>query len=138
MTQLENIINGYDSVADDYTKHFLNELEKKHFDRLLLSAFTHETLSKGKLIDLGCGPGQATGFIHDCGLTDIMGVDISINMILNAKKHYPKLEFQVGDILDLHFEDNSFGSAIALYSMIHFDVDELKVAFKETFRILKP
>lgn len=63
-------------------------------DRILLKTFASENLNKGKLVDLGCGPGQTTKYLSECGLTDLLGVDISIEMITIAKKVNPHLNFE--------------------------------------------
>ena len=41
-------------------------------------------------------------------------------------------------MLDLHYPDNSFGGAVAFYSIVHFDYDQVRSAFKEINRILTP
>jgi len=93
-------------------------------------------LNRGKLIDLGCGPGQTTKYLSDCGLTDILGIDISPQMITVAKNINPQLHFDTADILNLKYPDKFFSSAIAFYSIVHFDYGQIKSAFKEIKRVL--
>jgi SAM-dependent methyltransferase len=134
----QNIIECYNKTAKNYAEAFSNELNKKHLDRILLKCFVDENINKGKLIDLGCGPGQTTKFIADQELTDIIGVDISGEMIRVATKINPHLRFETGDILNLKYPDRTFGSAIAFYSIVHFDHEQIRIAFKEVNRILIP
>jgi ubiquinone/menaquinone biosynthesis C-methylase UbiE len=101
-----------------------------------LKAFASENIGKGKLIDLGCGPGQTTKFLFDCGFADIIGVDISSEMVTAARNINPHLNLEKADILNLNYPDNSFGSAIAFYSIVHFDYEQLKTAFREIKRVL--
>ncbi len=136
MQPQEDIINCYDKTAKNYADKFIDELSKKHFDRILLQSFAFENMNRGKLVDLGCGPGQTTKYLYDCGLTDIVGTDISPEMIRVAKNINPELAFETADILWLKYPDNFFGSAVAFYSIVHFNYDQVKTAFKEIKRVL--
>ena len=137
MQELKNIIDCYDKIAKNYADKFLNELNHKHLDRVLLRTFASENHNKGRLIDLGCGPGQTTKYLCDCGMTDILGVDISSQMVTCAQTINPHIHFETADILDLKYPSNFFGSAIAFYSIVHFDYTQIKIAFKQIQRILK-
>jgi SAM-dependent methyltransferase len=136
MQEQKNIIECYDKTAKNYADKYIDELSKKHFDRMLLKSFASENSNKGKLIDLGCGPGQTTKYLSGCGLTDLVGVDISPAMVTVAKSIHPMLNFETADILNLKYPDKTFGSAIAFYSIVHFDYEQVKIAFKEIKRIL--
>lgn len=136
MQEQKDIIDCYDKTAKNYADKFMDELKHKHLDRILLKSFASENCDKGKLIDLGCGPGQTTKYVCECGLTDILGVDISPNMVTVAKNINPQLNFETADILSLKYPDRFFASAIAFYSIVHFDYGQIKTAFKEIKRVL--
>ncbi|MBK8980829.1 MAG: class I SAM-dependent methyltransferase [Ignavibacteria bacterium] len=136
MQDQKNIIDCYDRTAENYADKFIDELSHKRLDRILLSSFAAENMNSGKLIDLGCGPGQTTKYLYDCGMTDILGVDISAKMIKAAKKINPKVSFETADMLNLKYPEKSFGSAVAIYSIVHFDLGHVKKAFREISRIL--
>ncbi len=137
MQDIKNIIDCYDKTAENYAEKFYDELTNKHLDRILLSSFATENKDNGTLIDLGCGPGQTTKFLYDSGMTDILGADISPNMVKAAKKINPQINFETADMLNLKYPDKSFGSAAAFYSIVHFDIDQVKKAFSEINRTLK-
>jgi SAM-dependent methyltransferase len=132
-----NIIDCYNKTAENYAGKFIDELNKKHFDRLLLQAFASENKAKGRMLDLGCGPGQTTRYLADAGIKDITGTDLAPRMIEVAKKINPKLAFETADMLSLSYADASFGSAIAFYAIVHFDYNQLETAFSEVKRVLK-
>jgi len=134
----ENIINCYNTTAGAYAAALFNELAHKPLDRLLLKQFAEENKNKGKMIDLGCGPGQTTRFLADSGVKDIIGTDLSAGMIEKAKELSPDLQFQIADMLKLDFPDGSFASAVAFYAIVHFDAEQLNTAFHEVYRVLKP
>src|SRR5689334_18860322 len=129
MNKLTDIIDCYNKSAKNYADKFIDELDKKHFDQLLLKAFASENADKGPCIDLGCGPGQTTKFLSEHGLGKITGTDLSPEMIQVAKSINPHLSFETANMLSLQYPDNSFSSAIAFYAIVHFSPDEIKKAF---------
>lgn len=133
-----NIIQCYNNTAAEYAARYMNELAHKPLDRLLLQSFATDNKNNGTLIDLGCGPGQTTRFLADAGLTDILGTDLSSGMIDAAKQLHPSIRFETADMLSLQYDDNSFGSALAFYAIVHFTEDQVKKAFAEINRVLKP
>ncbi len=137
MQTQNNIIECYNKTAKNYADKFIDELSKKHLDRILLKSFALENLENGKLIDLGCGPGQTTKYLFDCGVTDIIGTDISTEMINVAKNINSQIPFETADILSLQYPDNYFGSATAFYSIVHFEYNGIIKAFREIKRVLK-
>lgn len=136
MQDTKDVLYCYNKTADRYADQFMDELNGKHLDRILLKAFAATNFQSGRTIDLGCGPGQTTKFLADCGMTDIVGTDLSPEMITVAKRRNPQLHFETADMLNLPYKDASFGSAIAFYAVVHFDEEQMKKAFKEVARIL--
>jgi ubiquinone/menaquinone biosynthesis C-methylase UbiE len=132
------IKKSYDVVADAYAAELFDELSHKPLDRLLLKQFASENKDKGKMIDLGCGPGQTTRFLADNGAKDILGTDLSAGMIAKAQELSPHLQFQTADMLKLDLPDTSFASAVAFYAIVHFNMQQLAMAFGEIHRILQP
>ncbi len=136
MQEQFNIIDCYNKTAENYAEKFINELDYKNFDRIILKAFGEQNKDKGKIIDLGCGPGQTTKFLYENGIQNIIGTDLSTEMIKVALKYNPKIEFEQADLLQLKYSDNSFGSAIAFYSIVNFDYEQVKKVLQEVKRIL--
>ena len=137
MQSKEKIINCYNRVANNYAAERSDELSNKHFDRLLLKEFALVNKDKGLCADFGCGPGQTTKFLYDHGLKEIIGVDISSGMIEAARRLFPKIRFESGDLLKLTYASNYFGSALAFYAIVHFTSDQIKIAFREVNRVMK-
>ena len=91
-------------------------------------------ISTGKVLDLGCGRGWATDYIHKdnyIGTTDIefhkhylQGFNIIIHRITSDNK--------------LPFENNQFDNIIASHIIEHLDKQEVNNAMKEIKRVLKP
>lgn len=137
MSEEKDIIGCYNKTATSYAKKFMGELTHKHFDKLLLDAFALENAANGKFLDLGCGPGQTTQYLWSRDAVDIIGIDISPNMISVARSLNPQLHFEVADILSLPYAAGTFASAIAFYSIVHFGYEKLAPAFREIRRVLQ-
>lgn len=137
MNDNKNIIDCYDKTARAYAAKFMDELDKKHLDRILLKAFADENRPSGTFLDLGCGPGQTTQFMYDYGITDIIGTDISPAMIQTAKEINPAIHFEVADMLNLHYPDQTFAAALAFYAVVHFTSEQLARSLQEVKRVLK-
>lgn len=131
-------VNAYNQVATKYADKFINELDGKPMDRLLLTALAERNKDKGAILDMGCGPGQTIRFLADAGCENITGTDLSPAMVATAKTLHPQLNFEVADMLKLQYAGNSFTAALAFYAIVHFDYPEVKTAFEQINRVLKP
>lgn len=136
MQEQKSVIECYDKTAYKYSEKFSSEFEWKHFDALILKAFSQQNKVKGRLIDLGCGPGQTTKFLFNIGFTNILGTDLSTEMVKVASNQKPNVKFEVADMLQLNYASGSFGSAVAFYAIVHFDYNQVIIAFQEINRIL--
>ncbi len=134
----QNVADAYNKTAANYVLKYGDELKGKHLDRLLLQAFAMSNRHKGRMIDLGCGPGQTTRYLADCTVTDLLGTDLSEEMVKVAGGTHEDISFEVADMLALPYSDGAFGSAVAFYAIVHFDDEQLALAFKEIHRILEP
>ncbi len=138
MLNQQNIIDCYNKTASAYAEKFINELEHKHLDAILLKAFADENRAMGRIIDIGCGPGQTTQFLINHGIRDVLGVDISPEMVSIAQTLNPKAKFEVADMLALKYPDGSFGAIVAFYAIVHLGYEFLPAAFEEFSRVLLP
>jgi len=101
---------AYSRRAAEYTNLF-GSMDAVHpSDRLLVSTWAHEV--EGPLIDAGCGPGQWTHFLTGLG-REARGVDQVPEFIGRARREYPGLPFEVGDVDELDCESGTVGGADA-------------------------
>ena len=129
------LIDSYDRLAGEYVAHIYDELDGKPIDRELLTKFASRL--KGKICDLGCGPGHVTRFLAQRG-ADVFGVDISKGMLESARRITPELEFIQSDMTSLGIADNSLAGIVAFYSIIHIDRERVVECLVELRRVLKP
>jgi SAM-dependent methyltransferase len=137
MNSQEKVLHCYNQVADDYAAERWGEHSRKHIDQLLLEEFASSNQGNGPCGDFGCGPGQTTRFLYDHGLKDIIGIDLSPAMVSAAQRFSPEIKFETGDLLNIGYSSEYFGSILAFYSIVHFDTDQVKKCFGEINRVLK-
>lgn len=137
MNSQEKVLHCYNQVAGDYAVERWEELNRKHVDRLLLKEFASANKDQGLCADFGCGPGQTTKFLYDNGLKDIVGIDLSPEMVSVAQKLSPQIKFETGDLLNIAYPSGHLGSALAFYAIVHFTLDEVRKCFGEINRVLK-
>lgn len=133
----DRVRRSYDVVAEEYRDRLSNELAEKPLDRALLAALVEQVGPGGAVADLGCGPGHVTAWLAERGVP-VVGIDLSPEMVAVARREHPEVEFREGDLLRLPASDGEFGAAVALYSVIHLGPDELRSAFAEIRRVLRP
>jgi SAM-dependent methyltransferase len=132
-----DVQTGYDRVAGEYARQVFNELDGKPMDRALLDRFAREVRGLGPACDLGCGPGQIAHYLHQRGV-DVFGLDLSANMVEQARQLNPGITFQQGDMLSLDAEDDSWGGIAAFYSIIHIPREKVVQVLRELRRVLRP
>jgi len=97
-----------------------------------------------KVCDVGCGTGEisfmAAERVGPEG--EVIGVDITPGMLAMAEKKMEtmdlpkKVDFRVGDALDMEFDDNTFDLVTSGYMLRN--VTNIQQAVNEMYRVLKP
>jgi len=134
---------AYDTFAAEYAERYRAELADKPLDRALLSAFAELVRAGGggPVVDAGCGPGHTTAHLHALGLA-VSGVDLSPQMVAQARRAYPELRFDVGSMAALDEFGGALGGVlggvVAWYSTMHVPPEELPAVFAEFRRVLAP
>jgi SAM-dependent methyltransferase len=136
MKNRRELIKDYDLLARAYAERYGRELDYKPFDRDLLGRFA-KSIPAPTACDLGCGPGHIGAHLQSLGL-EVIGIDLSPGMVDEARRRYPQVRYEVGDMLDLRLEDHSLGGIVALYSIIHLPREKLTAAFRGMGRVLIP
>jgi len=88
-----------------------------------------------KVLDAGCGPGYVAACAEALGAT-CMGIDFSPSMIAEARKRFPGIRFEVGDIEQLPLDDRSQDAVLS--NIVLFHVTDPDRAMREAFRVLTP
>jgi SAM-dependent methyltransferase len=129
--------SSYDQVAQDYADKYLHEFDHKPFDRELLDRFAAMIPAGGRVVDLGCGPGQVARYLASRGV-NVSGIDLSQQMVEQARRLNPGIDFQQGDMRQLDLPDESLAGIAAFYAIIHIPHEETPAVMSELWRVLAP
>lgn len=134
----ERVRSAYDNVASSYAEHLVDELDGLPFETWLLDRVVAGAAGQ-PVVDLGSGPGHVTSYLAGRG-ADATGIDLSPAMVAEARRRFPALTFEVGDLRRLSRPAASAGWAAVLgwYSLIHFAASELPAAVAALARPLAP
>lgn len=127
----------YNTVATAYDEALADELDGKPLDRALLAGLI-DSIGRGPVADLGCGPGQVAAQLRRCGARQVVGIDLSPLMLAAGHGRHDDLRFAAGDLRALPLADGVLAGATAFYSIIHLHPQERPVAFRELARVLRP
>src|ERR1700712_1986813 len=87
-----------------------------------------------RILDIGCGTGYLANHIQSLG-ADVVGTDLSPDMIAKAKESYPNVEFAVADASNLKF-DKPF-DAVFSNAALHW-VKDHDGMMRSVYNSLKP
>lgn len=134
----ERVRSTYDTVATAYADQLIDELEGLPFETWLLDRVV-AAAAGGPVVELGSGPGHVTAYLAGRG-ADAVGIDLSPVMVAEARRRFPAMTFEVGDLRQLSRPAASSGWAAVLgwYSLIHLATSELPAAVAALARPLAP
>ncbi|MFN8079892.1 MAG: DUF480 domain-containing protein [Kineosporiaceae bacterium] len=128
----------YAAIATDYAERLVDELDRLPFERWLLDRAIDAAGSR-PMMDAGCGPGHVTAYLSDSGV-EACGVDLSPEMVTQARDRFPGVRFDVGDLRRLMRPEtaDAWGAVLGWYSLIHLAGSELPGAIAALARPLAP
>src|SRR4051794_7258230 len=91
----------------------------------------------GPVLDLGCGPGQWSGYLHSVG-ADVTGIDIVPEFIAHARATHAGPTFRLGSMTELDVPAHSAAGVLAWYSTIHLPPQALPDVLAGFRRLLAP
>jgi len=124
----------YDTVANEYAEKFGDDLAGLPFDRELLDEVAAHTGARLAL-DIGCGPGQAAGYLAAHGVR-VAGVDLSPRALSIAARRPGVMGGLVADMRVLPVRSAACGGLVLFYSLHHQRRPELTDALRELRRVL--
>lgn len=124
-------------LRKEYAEKFFVELAHKPKDCELLDRFAAMTAGKGRVCDLGCGPGQIARYLHERGV-EVCGIDLAPGMVEVARRLNPAISFEVGDMRAVPLANESLAGLAAFYSIIHIPRPDVTEVLGELRRVLQP
>jgi len=125
-------VDTYEKIAGKYAQQYFDDMA----DVPYIDKFLEKLPVKGKILDVGSGPGQFAKHMTEKGF-EVIGVDFSKEMVEIAKSKVPNVEFRHMDMRELDFTDNSFDGVFSAYSLIHIPSEEVSATLLGFHRVLK-
>jgi hypothetical protein len=91
------------------------------------------------VVEVGSGPGHVTAYLARAGAA-ATGLDISPAMVAEARRRFPDVGYEVGDLRRLSLPPTSaaWAAVLAWYSLIHLAASELPETLAALTRPLAP
>ncbi len=133
----EKVRAAYAAVAASYAEQLFNELTDLPFESWLLRRVV-DLAGGAPVIEVGTGPGHVAAFLAEAG-ADATGLDLSPEMVEQARGRYPGVSYEVGDLRQLMrpTSHDGWGAVLAWYSLIHLAASELPAAIAALARPLR-
>lgn len=90
--------------------------------------------TKGTVLDIPVGTGHFLTLYTELGL-EVVGLDVSHEMMAQAKAKVPSADLRVGDILQIPLCDCSVETAVCIRLLSLIDTDEMIAAVRELGRV---
>jgi len=117
-----------------------NQIAAMYDNEYGISSYINDFLNlvnkNGRILDVGCGPGKDSHYIASEGF-EVVGVDLSEEMIRIAKKNFPRIDFRIMDMRELSFEPNSFDGIFVAFSFIHLPKKGVSGVLIKLYELLK-
>jgi ubiquinone/menaquinone biosynthesis C-methylase UbiE len=126
----------FDAWSKKYDRSLLQFLIFRRSHNMFISNIIRDP-RKVRILDVGCGTGEFAMKLKSYKNDAIVyGLDISSEMINAAKaKFNGEIDFRIGDVEHMPYEDNYFDYLTCSHSFHHYP--HKKKAVREMFRILK-
>lgn len=110
------LFEGYDEILEDIRNRI----------------YEHEAKT---VVDIGCGTGNLCGEL--AGDIDIIGIDQSLEMILQAKRKYSNMRFKIGNFLDRPLSEGDTDIVVTTYAFHSLNNLEKQTAVKNMLRYIR-
>ncbi|MBN2168451.1 MAG: methyltransferase domain-containing protein [Actinobacteria bacterium] len=129
----EYIGGQYDRMAQEYN-------DNRHmFDNTGQLEMLDELVEKGnKVLDAGCGSGiPVAKYFIEKGL-NVVGFDLSKEMIALAERNVPGGRFFQADVLAIDLPPADYDLVVSFYCIFHIEKNRQEDVFRKIFMTLKP
>lgn len=115
---------------------FANSIAKlKNYDQTYDALIQHLS-EKGDLLELACGPAQISQYIRKRLPVNVVGVDLSHEMLRLAQNAIPDGEFVQHSIIDYH-DERQYDAVIIGFGIPYLDTEQMKRCLANTCRLVK-
>lgn len=129
------------SVKDAYNKVVVPFVASRARDWSEFEIITSHIQPQDTILDAGCAHGRLvpTLLAHGIQKENYVGIDISENLIAKAQITFPDMQFDVGDVCNLPYKDNTYDVVISSAVLHHIPSQKLRIQMiHELVRVAKP
>ena len=129
----------YDTIAETYAEVLPDTRYEAPLELGLVDYFIAQLPESGlPVLDAGCGTGRMLRYLSARGVSNLVGADLSPEMIAFARSSHPEVPLTTADLRSLPYEDASIGAILCWYAIIHSARDEVVSVIREARRVLAP
>ena len=131
----ENVKLIFDTYAQSYQEKFM---DVDHY-RESLESLCEFLKEKDSVLDIGCGPGNISRYLLEKHPNlQLLGIDLSPNMIELAERNNPSANFQVLDCRNIEVLSENFDVIICGFCLPYLSQKEVKSLIRKISALLKP
>jgi ubiquinone/menaquinone biosynthesis C-methylase UbiE/diadenosine tetraphosphate (Ap4A) HIT family hydrolase len=130
---IKNTVQVYDKIAPEFAQKWFHVQSVE--PRIL--SFLSLLEPKASVLDLGCGCGRDVLTMQKKGV-DVVGIDLSSAMILEARRRVPGSIFRQMDARQLSYPKDTFSGIWTCAVLLHMPDKEIRYTLSEIWRVLKP
>lgn len=119
-----SVRDAYSSMSQQYIGLFDDPAGRQAHEGDAALVRRHLTGLSGPVLDLGCGPGHWSAYLHSLGV-DVTGIDMVPEFIAHAHAAHPGPTFRLGSMSEVGVPERSVSGVLSWYSTIHLSPAEL-------------
>ena len=125
-------------IYDEFAKTYDENRGQFDLTEIFNSFYARLALDQGKLLDLGCGSGEAFSRLFVEKGWHVTGVDFSKQMLELAHRYVPEMETIHADVRQVKFSSAQFDAIVAVYSLFHVPRQDHHELFSNMHHWLRP
>ena len=125
---------AFDAIGERYDDVFPHKS-----GQIIATKWMIDRLASGaRVLDLGCGSGVPTaGMLAESGI-EVVGVDVSTEMLALARRNVPTGRFVAMDVMELDDSLGRFDGACAFFSLLMLRRSDIPLVLRRVRSVLQP
>ena len=125
---------AFDAIGERYDDAFPHKSAQ-----IIATQWIIDRLSPGaRVLDVGCGTGVPTaGMMVESGM-DVVGIDVSVEMLKLARRNVPGARFVAMDMLELDSSLGDFDAAVAFFSLLMLRRADIPAVLRRLRAVIRP
>ena len=125
---------AFDAIGERYDDAFPHKSAQ-----IIATQWIIDRLSPGaRVLDVGCGTGvPSAGMMVESGM-DVVGIDVSVEMLKLARRNVPGARFVAMDVLELDSSLGDFDAAVAFFSLLMLRRADIPAVLRRLRAVIRP